>query len=196
MRTLYESILDDIDVQMSNGDDFIKIYKQAEKELADIRKLCGDLSNWIGDEHETMADTELYKGIAVEYRILVKCGKLNKCFDLIGKNLFITLVFYPGMHRWVIGYKFTNANQAHRMPYSPNHIFIKSFKQAFEYRYNEQGYKPGTGSRSKYTPEQIIKRFILPKFENMEVFKSEIVDVSKTLEKENTIVKYIDGPNI
>jgi hypothetical protein len=30
----------------------------------------------------------------------------------------------------------------------------------------------------------------------MEVFKSEIVDVSKTLEKENTIIKYIDGPSI
>ena len=196
MKTLKESLLDDIETTMTSGSKWIATYNRVEKELDDIKKLCGDLSNWIGDEHETMAETEVYKGVAFEYRILVKCGKLSKCFDLIGKNLFITLAFHPGMHRWDIGYKFTNANQAHRMPYNSNHIFIKSFKQAFEYRYNEQGYKPGTGSRSKYTPEQIIKRFILPKFENMEVFKSEIVDVSKTLEKENTIIKYIDGPNI
>lgn len=196
MKTLYESILDDIDTQMNTGDDFIKTYKQAEKELNDIKKICGDLSNWSGDEHETNSDINLFRGIAVEYRILVKCGKLSKHFDLIGKNLFITLAFYPGMYRWSVEYKFTNANQAHRMPYRQNHLFIKSFKQAFEYRYKEKGYVPGPGSHSKYTTEQIIKRFILPKFENMEVFKSEIVDISKTLEKENTIVKYIDGPNI
>lgn len=196
MKTLYESILDDIDTQMKAGDNFIKTYKQAEKELDDIKKLCGDLSNWSGDEHETNSEYRDFRGIAVEYRILIKCGKLSKCFDLIGKNLFITLAFYPGMRRWSIEYKFTNANQAYRMPYRQNHLFIKSFKQAFEYQYNENGYKPGTGSRSKYTPEQIIKRFVLPKFENMEVFKSEIADMSKTLEKENIVTKYIDGPNV
>ena len=196
MRTLYESILDDIDTQMNNGDDFIKTHKQAEKELNDIKKLCGNLSNWTGDEHETNSEYRDFQGIAVEYKIFIKCGKLSKCFDLIGKNLFINLAFYPGMRRWSVEYKFTNANQAYRMPYRQNHLFIKSFKQAFEYQYNEVGYKPGKGNHSKYTPEQIIKRFILPKFENMKVFKSEIADMCKTLEKENTIVKYIDGPNI
>lgn len=196
MKTLYESILDDIDTQINNGDDFIKTYKQAEKELDEVKKLCGDLSNWWGDEHETNSEFEVYKGIAVEYRILIKCSKLSKHFDLIGKNLFITLVFYPGRHRWGIEYKFTNASKIYHMPYRQNHIYIKSFKQAFEYHYNEKGYKPGTGSHSKYTPEQMLKRFILPKFENMESFKSEIADMSKTLEKGNIFTKYIDGPDI
>lgn len=196
MRTLKESLLDDIETTMTSGSKWIATYNRVEKELDDIKKLCGDLSNWIGDEHETMAETEVYKGVAFEYRILIKCSKLSKCFNLIGKNLFISLAFYPGMRRWSIEYKLTNANQAYRMPYRQNHLFIKSFKQAFEYQYNETGYKPGTGNRSKYTPEQIIKRFILPKFENMDIFKSEIIDVFKTLEKENTIVKYIDGPSI
>lgn len=196
MRTLYESLLDDIETTMTSGSKWIATYNQFEKELDDIKKLCGNLSNWSGDEHETNSEYKDFRGIAVEYRILIKCSKLSKCFDLIGKNLFITLAFYPGMRRWSIEYKLTNANQAYRMPYRQNHLFIKSFKQAFEYQYNETGYKPGTGNRSKYTPEQIIKRFILPKFENMEIFKSEIVDMYKTLEKENTIVKYIDGPSI
>lgn len=196
MKTLYESILDDIDTQMNDEDNFIKIYKQAEKELDEVKKLCGDLSNWWGDEHETNSEYRDFQGIATEYKIFIKCSKLSKCFNLIGKNLFINLAFYPGMRRWSIKYKFTNANKAHHMPYRQNHLYIKSFKHAFEFQYNETGYKPGAGRHSKYTPEQIIKRFILPKFESMEVFKSEIVDISKTLEKENTIVKYIDGPDI
>ena len=195
MRTLKESLLDDIETSMASGTKLVDACKKAEQELNDIKKLCGDLSNWTGYEQENITEFELYKGIKVEYRIFIKCSKLSKLFDLIGKNLFISLAFIPGF-RWSVKYEFTNANQAHRLPDNQNYLFIKHFKQAFEYQYKENGYKPGTGNRSKYTPEEIIERFILPKFENIEVFKSEIVDVSKALEKENTVVKYIDGPNI
>ena len=196
MKTLKESLLGDLENNMKIGTLMVDNFKKAKKELDDIKKQCADLSNWSGDEHEIENALSLYRGVAVEYRILLKCGKLSKHFDLIGKNLFITLAFFPGMYRWSIEYKFTNSNQAHRMPYSQNHLFIKSFKHAFEYRYKEKGYVPGEGSRSKYTAKQIIERFILPKFENIETFKSEIVDVSKSLEKENTVIKYFDEPSI
>lgn len=195
MKTLKESLLADIETSMVSGSKLIDIYKQAEKELDDIKKICGDLSNWTGEEHENITEFEVYKGIEVKYAIFIKCSKLSKYFDLIGKNLFISLVFTPG-YRWSVKYQFTNANQAHRLPDDQNRLFIKHFKQAFEYQYKETGYKSGAGSRSKYTPEEIIEKLILPKFENIETFKSEIVDMSKTLEKGNTIVKYIDGPNI
>jgi hypothetical protein len=195
MKTLKESLLADVETSMTSGTKMVDTYKKAEQELNDIKKLCGDLSNWTGYEQENITEFELYKGIKVVYRIFIKCSKLSKLFDLIGKNLFISLVFSPG-YRWSVKYQFTNANQAHRLPDDQNHLFIKHFKQAFEYQYKETGYKPGAGSRSKYTPEEIIEKLILPKFENIETFKSEIVDVSKALEKENTVVKYIDGPNI
>ena len=38
MKTLKESILDDIDIQMKNGDDFIKAYKKAEKDYIKLLK--------------------------------------------------------------------------------------------------------------------------------------------------------------
>lgn len=195
MKTLKESLLADIETSMASGTKLADTYKKAEKELEDIKKTVCDLSNWVGYEQENITEFELYKGIKVVYRIFIKCSKLSKIFDLIGKNLFISLVFMPGF-RWSVKYAFTNANQAHRLPDDQNHLFIKHFKQAFEYQYKENGYKPGTGNRSKYTPEEIIEKLILPKFENIETFKSEIVDLSKALEKENTVVKYIDGPNI
>lgn len=42
MKTLKESILDDIDIQMNNGDDLIKTYKKAEK---DYIKLLNKTTN-------------------------------------------------------------------------------------------------------------------------------------------------------
>lgn len=193
---LKESILDDIDTQMNKGDDFIKTYKLAQKELDDIKKICSDLSNWTGDEYENENAMSDFRGIVCDYKIFIKCGKLSKLFDLIGKNMFIKIAFYPGMKSWTVDYQLTNANQAYPMPYRQNHLRIKSFKQSIEYRYNEIGFKPGAGMRSKYKPEQILKKFVLPKFKDVETFKKEFVDILKELETNNTIVKYIDGPSI
>ena len=196
MKTLKESLLDDIDTTYKEGSKWLSIHKKAEQELADIRKLCGDLSNWTGDEAENENAMSDFRGIVCDYKIFIKCGKLSKLFDLIGKNMFIKLAFYPGLKSWTVDYQLTNANQAYPMPYRQNHLRIKSFKQSIEYRYNEIGYKPGPGMHSKYKPEQILKKFVLPKFKDIETFKKEFVDVLKELEANNTIVKYIDGPSI
>lgn len=196
MKTLKESLLDDIDTTYKEGSKWLSIHKKAEEELDDIKKLCGDLSNWTGDEYENENAMSDFRGIVCDYKIFIKCGKLSKLFDLIGKNMFIKIAFYPGMKSWTVDYQLTNANQAYPMPYRQNHLRIKSFKQSIEYRYKENGYKPGEGNRSKYTTEQILKKLVLPKFKNIETFKKEFVDILKELETNNTIVKYIDGPSI
>ena len=40
MRTLKESLLDDIETSMASGTKLAGTYKKAEKELEDIKKLC------------------------------------------------------------------------------------------------------------------------------------------------------------
>jgi hypothetical protein len=194
MRPLKESILDDMDKQMNKGNNFIKTYKKAEKELNDIKKRCSDLSNWAVYERNTMA----------QYTIFIQCSKLSSHFELNGKNLLIELVHhsktdYNNWGGWYVNYKLTNARWPYYdegTPWGQHHLYVKSYNLAIQYNYEEIGQKPTKGNDSKYTPEQIIEKFILSKFGNMEIFEKELVNVSKALEKENVGVKYIDGPNI
>lgn len=194
MRPLKESILDNMDKQLNKGNNFIKTYKKAEKELNDIKKRCSDLSNWAVYDRNTMT----------QYTIFIQCSKLSSHFELNGKNLLIELVHhsktdYNNWGGWYVNYKLTNARWPYYdegTPWGQHHLYVKSYNLAIQYNYEETGHTSGSHLKSKYTPEQIIEKFILSKFENMEIFEKEIVNVSKALEKENVGVKYIDGPNI
>lgn len=191
MKTLYEGILANMEDTMKSGDNLDKLYKKANKELDDIKKRFRDLSKW-----------EVYdKEIAVHYTTFINCSKLSRYFDFIGKNILLEVTYYPKGGRWtgwVITYKFTNANMAHYedLPWGQNRLYVKHYNKAVEYQHPEIGHTPVKDNDSKYTFEQIIEKLVMPKFENMEIFKSEIVNPYKEIENENDVTNYIKGANI
>ena len=197
MRTLKdiltEGILDDIEVTMQAGDKFDKWYKAAAKELNNIKILLSSLKNWHGGEYENIDGDRVNNGIGYDYQIFVKCSQLSKRFSLPGKNLYITLQFIPARSNWYINFEFTNAREMTQNPNCVYRSFINSFKQVFGFSYVETSFTQGEGKHSKYTPQEIIDKYILPNFSDIETCEKEIVEISHELEKHNCPVKYFNA---
>ena len=193
MKTLYEGILDDMEVALNAGDKYDKQYKAAEKELNVIKSLCSDIKNWHGGEFERGDRHSDIRGISYEYQILVNCPNLAKVFSLPAKKLYITIRFVPRVHIgwvWYACFEFTNA---HKMIQNPNFellTFIKSFKQKFEYSYFESRFIQDEDKRSRFTPKEFIDKYVISNFTDMNTFEKEIVNVSHELTRHNCPVKY------
>ena len=94
MKTLKESILDDIDVQMSQGDDFIK---GLDNEITNIQKNITKAKNWINEAKFSLhVDTRLYTEFDAK-NILEFLGISSR------GNKIVVVVEYLG--KWPMGSK-------------------------------------------------------------------------------------------
>lgn len=184
MKTLKESILDDMEDTLMRGDKYDKQYKAAEKELNAIKSLCSDIKNWHGGEGGYI------DGIGYDYQIFVNCTKLDKMFSLPGKKLYMLITFIPRLQQWKLTFEFTNAREMCQNPNCERFSFIKSFKQKFELAYIDTKFVKGEGKRSRFTPQEFIDKYVISNFANMNTFEKEIVNVSHELTRHNCPVKY------
>lgn len=146
MKTLKESILDDIDVQMSQGDDFVK---GLDNEITNIQKNVVKIKNWIIESRfSKIIDTELYTEFDAK-NILEFLGISSR------GNKIVVVVEYLG--KWPMGSKgkkhyniYIGADYAGTKPiYRKNDIAVDN----------------------KMTHIKFIKQHVLPCFDNIETLK-------------------------
>ena len=194
MKTLYESILSDIETNIKYGNKIENNYQKVFKEFDNLKSLCGDISNWTGGEYELQST--LKPGVIYDYQLFVKCTQLPKYFDLAGKNIFIEVNFFPSGF-WEISFALSNSNRPTKYPNMPGeYYFVKDTKQNIYFKLSETSYKGGKGSRSKYDVKYIIDTYLMPKLSNFETFKTEFIDVFKDMQNNNEQFKFIQLTNI
>lgn len=194
MKTLYESLLSDIETNIKSGDKIANDYQKVFKEFDNLKSLCSDLSNWTGGEYELQ--TTHIPGVIYDYQLFVKCNQLTKYFGLAGKNIFIDVNFSPSGF-WEIRFVLTNSNQPTKYPGNKGRqYFIKSAKQRINFKLHETSYKGGIDSRSKYDVKYIIDNYLMPKLYDFETFKTEFIDVFKDMQNNNEQFKFIKLANI
>lgn len=194
MKTLYESLLSDIETNIKSGDKIANDYQKVFKEFDNLKSLCSDLSNWTGGEYELQA-THI-PGVIYDYQLFVKCTQLTKYFGLAGKNIFIDVNFSPSGF-WEIRFALSNSNQPTKYPnMHGEHYFVKNAKQTIYFKLSETSYVGGKGSRSKYDVKHIIDNYLMPKLANFETFKTEFIDVFKDMQNSNERFKFIKLANI
>lgn len=194
MKTLYESILSDIDTNIKSGNKIANDYQKVFNEFDNLKSLCSDLSNWTGGEYELQATN--IPGVIYDYQLFVKCTQLTKYFGLIGKNIFIDVNFSPS-GVWEIQFVLTNSNQSTKYPnMKGEHYYVKDAKRRIIFKLPETSYKGGRGSRSKYDVKYIIDNYLMPKLSDFETFKTEFIDVFKDMQTNNEQFKFIKLANI
>lgn len=197
MKTLYESILSDIETNIKSGNKIANDYQKLFKEFDNLKSLCSDFGNWVGGEYEVQTTNTL--GIRYEYQLFIKCPHLTKYFDLAGKNIFIEVNFYPS-GVWEIQFVLTTSNQPTKYSGNPStngqQYFIKNAKQRIIFKLLETSYKGGINSRSKYDAKYIIDNYLMPKLSDFETFKTEFIDVFKDMQTNNEQFKFIKLANI
>lgn len=194
MKTLYESLLSDIETNIKSGDKIANDYQKVFKEFDNLKSLCSDLSNWTGGEYEFQ--TTNIPGVIYDYQLFVKCTQLTKYFGLVGKNIFIDVNFSPS-GVWEIQVVLTNSNQPTKYPNMKElHHYVKDAKRRIIFKLPETSYKGGRGSRSKYNTKYIIDTYLMPKMADFETFKTEFIDVFKDMQNSNERFKFIKLANI
>lgn len=146
MKTLKESILDDIDTTMTVGDDFIK---DINNEITNIQKNITKAKNWIIESRfSKLIDTELYTEFDAK-NILEFLGIPSR------GNKIVVVVEYLG--KWPMGSK---GKKHYNIYIGADYAGTKPI-----YRKNE------IQVDSNMTHIKFIKQYVLPCFDNIETLK-------------------------
>lgn len=176
MKTLRESLLSDIDTNLAQGDKILKKYKIAEKELENLYNKCKDLKNYAGGEFTDYIDREITK-TGYNYQLFVECPKLLKYFGIGAKNIFLILLFSPKERLWRIRMHFISTKPIEHFSHKGWLMLNGRTKNEICFEYKDTSFNPlDTSNTSKYTCDDMIEKYILPKFSGMDAFKKDIVE--------------------
>lgn len=143
---IYESILDDIDAQMSQGDDFVK---DIDNEITNIQKNVVKIKNWIKESRlSQLVETQLYTEFDAK-NILEFLGISSR------GNKIVVVVEYLG--RWPFG---SNGKKHYNLYIGADYAETKPI-----YRKKE------IAVDNKMTHIKFIKQHVLPCFDNIETLK-------------------------
>jgi hypothetical protein len=146
MKTLKESILDDIDAQMKDGDDFVK---GLDNEITNIQKNITKAKNWINEaKFSLQIDTRLYTEFDAK-NILEFLGIASR------GNKIVAVVEYLG--KWPMGSK---GKKHYNIYIGADYAGTKPI-----YRKNE------IQVDNNMTHIKFIKQHVLPCFDNIETLK-------------------------
>ena len=189
MKTLKESLLDNIETTIKNGDKMLKNYKIAEKELENLYNKCKDLKNYAGGEFDDYIDRETAK-TGYNYQLFVECPKLLKYFGISAKNIFLVLLFSPNERTWRIRMHFISTKPIEHFSHKGWLMLNGRTKNEICFEYKDASFNPHNNSSdtSKYTCEYMIDNYILPKFSSMDAFKQYVIEPhSKGITHKETI---------
>lgn len=170
MKTLKESILDDIDIQMKAGDKYAKEYKVA---LSDIKSI----SNCINNFDPNSASTKWYmwkNDLRKRATIFFKTPKLTKYFNLPGKHIFVAVTFHKYSQEWNVSIIFTNANKT-ILDHRQNHLeCIRSIQGSVSYIFEEKNIPKDKAS--KFSMDEFIQKYVNHMFSDIESFEKYVVE--------------------
>ena len=171
MKTLKESLLDDIGTTMKKGDKWMKL-------LADINIDIKYIYDRINDFDPNSASGSKWYLWSNEYRkratIFFKTPKLTKYFNLPGKHIFITVTFHMYSKEWNVSIIFTNANKT-ILDHRQNHLeCIRSIQGSVSYTFEEKNIP--NDKASKFRMDEFIQKYVSHMFSDIESFEKYIVE--------------------
>ena len=171
MKTLYESILDDIDVQMSKGDKIVKNFTAVQSDL----KYIDDCINNFDPNSARPSKWYLWRDdYRVRSTIFFKTSKLTKHFNLPGKHIFIAVTFNKFHHTWDVNVIFSNASKTTIDNRQRQLERIGSIQGSVSYNFEEKNIP--TDKASKFRMDEFIQTYVSPMFNDFESFKQYIVE--------------------
>lgn len=183
MKTLKESLLDDIGTTLKNGNKMIKNFAAAEVDIKYIYDRINDFdshsaspSKWYICKDDNRTHTTIF----------FKTPKLTKYFNLPGKHIFIQIIFDNYFKTWGVNVIFSNANKTtidnkrHQMEH------IGSIRGHVLHSFEEQGIP--NNKASKFRIDEFIKTYVSPMFNSIESFKQYVVDPYEKGIRPNTTI--------
>ena len=171
MKTLKESLLDDIETTMKGGD---KWMKKLEEVQIDLKYISNCINNF-DPNNATASQWYLWRGdYTVRATIFFRTPKLTKYFNLPGKHIFIAVVFNKIHHTWDVDILFSNANKTiidnklHQLER------IGSIKGSMLYRFDEKNIP--IDKETKFRVDEFIRTYVSRMFNDSESFKQYIVE--------------------
>lgn len=167
MKTLKESLLDDIDVTMKSGNKMMKEIALAEKELEYIQKRISDFN---------ASTMQWYSGAKTEYKhrltMRVDAKRLAKYFNLPAKNIFFMLAYDQYKSKWHMRIILTSASKTQfDKRTQAESVSFGYMKATLGYEYNDSG--------KEIPPREFIMNYLYPMFENMQAFEHNIIEPLK-----------------
>jgi hypothetical protein len=170
MKTLKESLLDDVGTTMKKGDKWMKA-------LADINidiKYMHDRINDFDPNSASGSKWYLWKGDSItRATIFFRTPKLTKYFNLPGKHIFITVTFNIYRHIWECWVMFTNANRTIIDNKLQQLERVGNVKGSVLYKFEENGIP--SDKASKFSVDKFIQKYVSPMFKDIESFEEYIV---------------------
>lgn len=172
MKTLKESLLDDIDKTMKAGDKMHKTYQLVENELKWVQEQICDFTSTMYDFNWYKGGSGRMTGNIYDWRMLVKTPRLSKFFNMKGKNLFF-MVSLNSHGEWHIGIVNTSASkpvidkQYQTMRVNSDKVSLHCTIKDTTFVRNEH--------KSKHSIEEIITNYLAPIFGDMKTFKEKVV---------------------
>lgn len=171
MRTLKESLLDDIGITMKKGDKWMK-------SIEDVKTDIKYMFDRINDFDPNSASPSKWYLWSNEYRkratIFFKTPKLTKYFNLPGKHIFIQIIFDKYFHSWGVNVIFSNASKTTIDNKNNQMERVGSIRGHVLYTFKENGVP--NDKASKFRMDEFIQKYVSPMFKDIESFKQYIVD--------------------
>ena len=174
MKTLKESLLDDIDKTMKTGDKLQKTYQLAEDELKWAYKNICDFKSSMHDHNWYKGGSGRLAGNMHSWKMLLKTPRLSKFFNLKTKNLFVSVDFNNHDRIWRIYITNTGASKP-VIDKQYQTMRTNSDKVTVSFTLKDTTVVDG---KSQHTIEEIITNHLAPIFASMETFKEKFVTPS------------------
>lgn len=177
MKTLKESLLDNIETSMRKGDKMAKEEDLAIKELNYIYDKLQDFSHnsyWVFN-----------KGLSSKYRctIHLNAARLAKYLGLPAKHIFI-MVDCSNFNKvkWGVSICITSATKP-RLDKTTHvqYVNYNTQKTYIAYDFNETNctFDSSGYGNPKYSPAEFITKYVLPMFSDIDAFKENIINPLK-----------------
>lgn len=178
MKTLKESLLDNIETSMRKGDKMAKEEDLAIKELNSIYDRLQDFTS-------SHSGWDYNKTLSYKYRctIHLNATRLAKYLGLPAKHIFIIVQCSDWKKvRWGVRICITSATKP-RLDKSTHaqYVSYNTEKALIAYDFNETNCtfdSLGYGE-SQYAPAEFITKYVLPMFSDMNAFKENIINPLK-----------------
>ena len=183
MKTLKESILDDIGTTMKKGDKWMKKLAEVETNIKYISDCINDF-----DPHSA-SPSKWYlwsNDLRKRATIFFKTPKLTKYFNLPGKHIFVAVTFHKYSQEWNVSIIFSNASKT-TLDHRQRHLeCIGSIQGSISYTFEEKNIPKDKAS--KFRMDEFIQTYVSPMFNDIESFEKYIVEPCVSGIRSNTTI--------
>jgi hypothetical protein len=159
-----------MDDALKVGDKSQKLYDKSIAELKEIYNKISKISDWYWGGNGKLTGQPIHGGI------MVSIPNLAKYYNLSAKNIYLNVIFDNLIGEWVIHIILAASSKTNINKY--NIEVTNRQKEFLIYRFDDN-YWEKIYDKSKYTKEEFINKYLLPKFVDIKSFEEYVVNPFK-----------------